>query len=105
MSVKIRLARFGTKKVPCYKVVVADSRCSRDGRFIESVGSYNPLLPDNDAKRVTLLEDRLKYWLSNGAKPSDRVALFLGKAGIAPMPKITPKKPKSKKTETSKEAS
>ncbi|MDR1475482.1 MAG: 30S ribosomal protein S16 [Holosporales bacterium] len=99
MSVRIRLARFGAKKTPYYKIVVADSRRARNGKFIESVGSYNPLLSNDNPQRVALVEDRIKYWLSNGAKPSDRVALFLGRVGLIAMPKIVaaPKKSKSKK--------
>ncbi|MEM9495442.1 MAG: 30S ribosomal protein S16 [Pseudomonadota bacterium] len=77
MSLKIRLARGGAKKRPYYNIVVADSRMPRDGRFIEKVGSYNPLLAKTDEKRVQYKEDRIKHWLSVGAKPTDRVARFL----------------------------
>ena len=83
MSVKIRLARGGAKKRPFYRIVVADTRMPRDGRFIERVGSYNPMLPKDHPDRVVLKEDRIKHWLSEGARPSDRVARFLGDAGIA----------------------
>jgi small subunit ribosomal protein S16 len=83
MSVKIRLARGGAKKRPFYRIVVADTRMPRDGRFIERVGSYNPMLPKDHPDRIVLKEDRIKHWLSEGARPSDRVARFLGDAGIA----------------------
>lgn len=83
MSVKIRLARGGAKKRPFYRIVVADTRMPRDGRFIERVGSYNPMLPKDHPDRVVLKEERIKHWLSEGAKPSDRVARFLGDAGLA----------------------
>ncbi len=81
MSLKIRLARAGSKKRPYYHVVVADARSPRDGRFIESIGTWNPLLP-KDSDRVTLDADRAKHWLSNGALPTDRVARFLDQAGV-----------------------
>ena len=86
MSLKIRLARAGAKKRPFYHIVIADSRSPRDGRFIERVGTYNPMLPADHADRVTLVTERLTHWLSNGAEATDRVAKFLGKAGLAPMP-------------------
>lgn len=86
MAVAIRLARGGRKNRPHYAVVVADQRAPRDGRFIEKVGTYNPLLAKDDANRVTLNAERITHWLSQGAVPTDRVAIFLGKAGIAPMP-------------------
>ncbi|WP_152046980.1 30S ribosomal protein S16 [Aureimonas psammosilenae] len=82
MSLKIRLARAGSKKRPYYHVVVADARSPRDGRFIETVGSWNPMLP-KDAERVTLKADRLQHWLGVGAQPTDRVLRFLDKAGLA----------------------
>ena len=82
MSLKIRLARGGTKKRPYYRIVVADARSPRDGRFIEKVGTYNPLLP-KDAERVTLVTERVQHWLSVGAQPTDRVARFLDAAGLA----------------------
>lgn len=81
MSLKIRLARAGSKKRPYYHVVVADVRSPRDGRFIESVGAWNPLLP-KDGERVKLDEERIRHWLGNGALPTDRVARFLDEAGI-----------------------
>jgi small subunit ribosomal protein S16 len=86
MSVKIRLARAGAHKRPFYHIVVADSRSPRDGRFIEKVGSYNPMLPQEHADRILLKHDRIAHWLSNGATATDRVARFIGHAGLAPMP-------------------
>lgn len=86
MGLKIRLTRAGAKKRPYYHIVVADSRSPRDGRFIERVGSYNPMLPAEHADRVRLLDERLTHWLSQGAVATDRVARFLGKAGLTPMP-------------------
>ncbi len=82
MSLKIRLARAGSKKRPYYHIVIADVRSPRDGRFIETVGSWNPLLP-KDGDRVKLDADRVKHWLSNGALPTDRVLRFLDQAGIS----------------------
>ena len=93
MSLKMRLARGGAKKRPYYRIVVADSRKPRDGRFIERIGTYNPLLPKDHAERVTLVEDRVKYWLGVGARPSDRVHRFLDAAGILKRePKNNPQK-------------
>ena len=86
MSLKIRLARGGSKKRPFYSVVVADSRSPRDGRFIEKLGTYNPMLPKEHAERIRLDGERIKHWLGVGALPSERVALFLGNAGIAEKP-------------------
>ena len=77
MSLKIRLARGGAKKRPFYSIVIADSRMPRDGRFIEKVGTYNPLLKKDDPNRVQYKEERVKHWLGVGAKPTDRVARFL----------------------------
>jgi small subunit ribosomal protein S16 len=82
MAVAIRLARGGAKKRPYYKIVVTDARNSRDGKFIERIGSYNPLLPKDSPERVKLDTDRARHWLSVGAKPSDRVHRFLDAAGI-----------------------
>jgi small subunit ribosomal protein S16 len=82
MSLKIRLARVGAKKRPQFRVVVADSRYPRDGRFIENVGTYNPMLPKDSKERVKLDLDRVKHWLSKGAQPSDRVLRFLDAAGV-----------------------
>ena len=86
MAVAIRLARGGSKKRPYYRVVVADSRNARDGRFIEKVGTYNPLLAKDSPDRVKLDADRIKHWLSVGAQPSDRVLRFLDAAGIKERP-------------------
>lgn len=90
----LRLARAGAKKRPFYHIVVADSRSARDGRFVEKVGTYNPMLPREDDKRVTLNAERVKYWLGVGAQPTDRVARFLDAAKLGPKYKIreTPKK-------------
>ena len=84
MAVKIRLARGGAKKRPYYRIVVADERSPRDGKFIEKVGTYNPMLERDDENRVRLDHDRIKHWLGHGAQPTDRVARFLGEAGLAP---------------------
>ena len=86
MSLKIRLARAGAKKRPYYHIVVADSRSARDGRFLERVGSYNPMLPAEHAERIRLVGERITHWMSQGAQPTERVAKFLGHAGLAPMP-------------------
>jgi small subunit ribosomal protein S16 len=88
MSLKIRLARAGAKKRPYYHIVVADSRSPRDGRFIEKLGSYNPMLPQEHSDRVRLFDARIQHWMSQGALPTDRVAKFLGRAGLAPMPAV-----------------
>ena len=87
MGLKIRLARAGAKKRPYYHIVIADSRSPRDGRFIEKVGSYNPMLPQEHADRIRLQPERIKHWLSHGALATERVARFLGRAELAPMPK------------------
>ena len=86
MAVSIRLARGGAKKRPYYRIVVADSRNSRDGRFIEKIGTYNPLLAKDDAKRIVLDSERATHWLSVGAQPTDRVARFLDAAGLKERP-------------------
>ena len=98
MSLKIRLARGGAKKRPHYRIVVADSRMPRDGRYIERLGTYDPLLTKDNESRVTLKDERIRYWLDKGAKPTDRVAKFLGTAEIIPMPaqKNNPQKAKPK---------
>jgi small subunit ribosomal protein S16 len=88
MSLRIRLARGGAKKRPFYRIVVADSRSPRDGRFIEKIGTYNPMVAKDHPDRIKLDEDRAKHWLSVGATPSDRVARFLGQASIIAMPAI-----------------
>lgn len=82
MSLKIRLARAGSKKRPYYHIVVADARSPRDGRFIETIGAWNPTLP-KDGDRVKIDADRAKHWLSHGAQPTDRVLRFLDQAGVA----------------------
>ncbi len=82
MAVALRMSRGGSKKRPYYKIVVADVRAPRDGKFIERIGSYNPLLAKDDEKRVVLDTERAKHWLEMGAKPSDRVARFLDAAGL-----------------------
>ena len=82
MSVSIRLSRGGSKKRPYYKVVVSNSRAPRDGKYLEQLGTYNPLLAKDDENRVRLIEDRIRYWLGVGAQPTDRVARMLDKAGI-----------------------
>lgn len=81
MAMKIRLARGGSKKRPFYRVVAADSRMPRDGRYVEKLGTYNPLLPKDSEERVKLDMERVNYWLGEGAQPSDRVARFLEAAG------------------------
>jgi small subunit ribosomal protein S16 len=82
MSLKIRLSRGGAKKRPFYRIVVADSRSPRDGRYIEKVGTFNPLLPRDSEDRIKLDTDRVKHWLSNGALPTDRVLRFLDAEGL-----------------------
>jgi small subunit ribosomal protein S16 len=103
---KLRLSRGGTKKRPVYKVVVADSRFARDGRFIEKVGFFNPLLPKDKKERVGLEAERIKYWLGQGAQPTTRVARILGENELIPMPangnnpkKAVPKKERNKEGE------
>jgi small subunit ribosomal protein S16 len=86
MSVRIRLARGGTKKRPFYRIVIADTRSPRDGRFIERIGHYNPMVPRDHPDRLRLDEERARHWISMGATPSDRVARFLGQADIIPIP-------------------
>ena len=86
MSLKIRLSRAGAKKRPFYRVVVADTRSPRDGRFLERLGTYDPMLPKDHPERVRLNVERIRHWLDVGALPSDRVARFLGAAEIIPMP-------------------
>ena len=103
---KLRLSMGGTKKRPVYKIVVADSRFARDGRFIEKLGFFNPLLPKEKKQRVGLESDRIKYWLSQGARPTIRVARILGENQLIPMPasgnnpqKAIPKKDRKKDDE------
>ena len=100
---KIRLSMGGAKKRPVYKIVVADSRFPRDGRFIEKVGFFNPLLPKTKKERVNLEVERIKHWISKGAKPTLRVSRILGEAAVYPMPpkgnnpfKAIPKKDRKK---------
>ena len=98
MSLVIRLARAGTKKRPFYHIVVADSRSPRDGRFIERLGHFNPLLPKDNEARLKLDMDKVKSWLAKGAQPSDRVMRFLDAAGVAKREKRNnPEKAKPKK--------
>ena len=87
MSLKIRLARGGAKKRPFYRIVVAESHFARDGKFVEKIGTYNPMLQKDDPNRVILDAERAQHWLKVGATPSDRVALFLAKAGLGEAPK------------------
>jgi len=84
MAMKIRLARGGSKKRPFYRVVAADSRMPRDGRFIEKLGTYNPLLPKDSEERVKLNVERVQHWLAQGAQPTDRIARMLEAAGVTP---------------------
>ena len=97
--IKIRMSRGGAKKRPIYKIVIADSRKPRDGRFIEKVGFFNPLLPKDKKERLSLDIERIKYWLEKGARPSDRIARFLGEANVIPKPaqRNNPIKAKPKK--------
>jgi small subunit ribosomal protein S16 len=108
MSLKIRLARGGAKKRPYYNIVIADSRSPRDGRFIERVGTYNPMVERSHPDRVTLKSERIQHWLGVGALPTDRVARFLGEAGLIDKPPLrdTPVKsaPKAKAQERQKAA-
>lgn len=108
MSLRIRLSRGGAKQRPYYRIVIADSRSPRDGRFIERVGSYNPLLPADHAERVKLLDERVKFWLGNGAQPTDRVRKLLGLAGMVEMPtppaQTKKSQPKAKAQERLREA-
>ena len=100
MALKIRLSRAGTTKRPYYHVVVADARSPRDGRFIEKVGNYDPMLAD-DSKRVTLVTERIQHWLSVGATPTDRVLRFLDGAGLAKRaPRSNPERAKPGKKAT-----
>tara|TARA_B100001013_G_C24569877_1_gene426121 strand:+ start:628 stop:1065 length:438 start_codon:yes stop_codon:yes gene_type:complete len=107
MSTRIRLSRTGSKNRPFFKIVVADKRNARDGKFIEKLGTYNPLLPKNDDNRIEFDEERVKYWLSKGATPSYKMAIFLSDANIVekpPIPKQTKKHlPKEKKKEEEKQ--
>jgi small subunit ribosomal protein S16 len=102
MAVVLRMSRGGRKNLPFYRIVAADSRAPRDGKYIERVGTYNPLLSQDDPNRVTLVKDRIEYWLKQGAQPSERVALFLGKAGMIAMPKQSVRPNKSAPGEKAK---
>lgn len=108
MALKIRLARGGAKKRPFYRIVVADARSPRDGRFVEKVGTYNPMLPQDHADRINLNAERIKHWLSVGAQPTDRVERFLSQANLVTAFAIneSPKKstPKAKAQERLKQA-
>lgn len=108
MALKIRLSRGGAKKRPFYRIVVADSRKPRDGRFIERLGTYNPMLAKDHPERILFNEERVRHWLSNGATPSDRVARFLGAANIVPAPAVPEQtkknQPRAKTLERMKEA-
>lgn len=108
MALKIRMARGGSSHAPFYSIVVADGRAPRDGRYIEKIGTYNPRLAHDNPQRVILNGERVKYWVSKGAQPSDRVAIFMHKAGLGEKPTYneTPKKsaPKAKAQERLKAA-
>jgi len=108
MSLKIRLARAGAKKRPFYRIVVADSRSPRDGRFIERIGSYNPMVAQDHPERVVLNAERAQHWLKVGAQPSERVARFLGKLGLGPVPAVPEQtkksQPRAKRQEREKAA-
>ena len=107
---KIRLSMGGVRKRPVYKIVVADSRAPRDGRFVEKIGLFNPLLPKDKKERIKVEAERVKYWISKGAKPTLRVSRILGEAQLMPMPKpgnnpqkAVPKKERKKTEEPQKD--
>lgn len=105
MAVKIRLSRSGAKNKPFYRIVVADARSPRDGRFIDRVGTYDPMKSRDDQTRVSLNIERIAYWLEKGAQPTDRVLRFIDQAGVSKRPeRINPKKaqPKQKAVERAK---
>lgn len=108
MALRMRLTRGGSKKRPYYRIVVAEGTSPRDGRFIERVGTYNPMLPKDHEDRIRLVNDRITYWLGHGATPTDRVARFLAAADLGParaVPEQTKKnQPKAKAQERQKEA-
>src|SRR5437773_9015227 len=106
MALKIRLARGGAKKRPHFSIVVAPSTSPRDGRFLEKVGTYNPMVAKDHPQRLTLKEDRIKHWLSHGAVPTERVARFLGEAKLVPVHQIreTPNKSKPRKKTLERQA-
>ena len=108
---RIRLSMGGVRKRPVYKIVIADGRYPRDGKFIEKIGSYNPLLPKDKKERIKIEAERVKYWMSKGAQPTLRVSRLLGELQIMPMPKpgnnpqkAVPKKERKKEGEEAKEA-
>jgi len=108
---RIRLSMGGVRKRPIYKIVIADGRYPRDGKFIEKIGSYNPLLPKDKKERIKIEAERVKYWMSKGAQPTLRVSRLLGELKIMPMPKpgnnpqkAIPKKDRKKSAEETKEA-
>ena len=108
---RIRLSMGGVRKRPIYKIVIADGRYPREGKFIEKIGSYNPLLPKDKKERIKIEAERVKYWMSKGAQPTLRVSRLLGELQIMPMPKpgnnpqkAIPKKDRKKSAEESKEA-
>lgn len=108
MALKIRLARGGAKKRPFYRIVVADARCPRDGRFIEKVGTYNPLLPSDHAERLVLDAESVKKWLAVGAQPTDRLVRIFANLGLVAAP-VRPEQtkkaaPKAKAQQRAKEA-
>jgi small subunit ribosomal protein S16 len=96
MSLKIRLSRAGAKKQAAYRIVVADTRSPRDGRFIEKVGTYNPRVPHDHKERLVVKEDRIKHWVSVGALPTDRVARLFSKIGLAQAPTVNEQTKKDK---------
>ena len=106
MSVKIRMSRAGARNRPYFRIVIAESRSPRDGRFIEKIGTYDPMLPKEHPRRLVLDMERVKHWLSKGATPSDRIQRFLAAAGVMAAPKIYPQttqdKPKAKTQERMK---
>jgi len=108
---RIRLSRGGVRKRPVYKIVIADSRAPRDGRFIEKIGTFNPLLPKDKKERISVEKERIDFWISKGAQPTNRVFRILGEAGLKPMPKAgnnpmkaIPKKERKKEAKDTKEA-
>lgn len=103
MALKIRLSRGGAKKRPYYRIVITDARSPRDGRFIERVGSYNPMVPQDHPERLQLQTERIQHWLSNGAQPTDRVARFLANAGLIEAPKRFDQTKKSQPKEKAQE--
>jgi small subunit ribosomal protein S16 len=108
MSLKIRLSRIGAKRQPYYRIVIADSRSPRDGRFIEKVGTYNPRVPQDHKERLVLKEDRIKHWIGTGALPTDRVQRLLSKVGLFNAPTVNTQtkkdKPRAKTVERLKAA-